>query len=136
MTRHPCHPLTKQDTLHRLYILYHTLLLSSRSGYAFDIASEIKNAQAEIQQIQTQLEAFDNSSTTTSVYSQKHAVQADSLGTQLATARMLDSLPFQNMSKPSPFLFVGVLSVAGNAGELKLSNVVCKNVLSMHVASA
>ena len=96
-------------------------LCPSRSGFAQDIAAQTKQAEAEVQRIQIQLELFDNNSAVTSAYSQKHAVQVNSLGAQLTTSRMLDSLPSQNMSKPTPFLFVGVLSVAANAGKAAMS---------------
>lgn len=116
-----------------------TISFLGRSGFVPSIKEETKALQADIDRMQTQLELFDRSSVPTSAYSQKHAIGMDSLGSQLATARMLDSLPSQNMSKPSPFLFVGVLSVADNSGRSSINehfSEMCWRSISCYLAPA
>lgn len=87
-----------------------------RVGFAYDIEMESQKIQADIDQMQRQLELFDNSSTVTSAYTQMHAVEADGLASLSARTDRNADISAQAESELQPFLFVGVLSVAGNAG--------------------
>lgn len=109
--------LMQNGTLQKCVQMYnlHSILLC-RSGFAYDIELETQQVQAEIHGLHRQLDLFGNSSAFTSAYTQKHAVEASSSNAQRTTSGVHDSEPKQDSSKLQPFLFVGVLSVAGNAG--------------------
>ncbi|KAL0018949.1 hypothetical protein WJX77_003320 [Trebouxia sp. C0004] len=86
-----------------------------RVGFAHDIDMEMHQVQADIDRMQTQLELFVNSSAVGSEYSQLHAIEAGHLASPRTTHTHHITAP-QNQLALQPFLFVGVLSVAGNAG--------------------
>lgn len=81
-----------------------------RFGFAHDVEVETQKVKADIHRMQQQLQLFDNHTDVTSAHVQKHAVDPNS-----------PVHPVQDGSVPAPalltpFLFVGVLSVAKNAG--------------------
>jgi len=87
-----------------------------RVGFAHDIDMEMQQIQADIDCMQTQLELFVNSSAVSSAYSQLHAIEAGHLASS-RTTNTHHSTALQTQLELQPFLFVGVLSVAGNAGD-------------------
>ena len=84
--------------------------LVCRLDFVYDIKVETQTIQADIARMQQQLQMFDNHTNVPSAYAQKHAVDPN-----------YPAYPTQNNIVPAPatlrpFLFVGVLSVAINAG--------------------
>lgn len=84
--------------------------LVCRVAFAVDIEQETQRVQADIGRMQQQLQLFDNHTDVPSAYAQKHAIEPNS-----------PARPIQDGVTPAPatlrpFLFVGVLSVARNAG--------------------
>ena len=84
--------------------------LVCRLDFAYDIEMETRTIQAHIERMQQQLQMFDNHTNVPSAYAQKHAVDPNN-----------PAQPIQDGAVPAPatlrpFLFVGVLSVARNAG--------------------
>ena len=80
-------------------------MTACRFGFAYDIEDQIDQVQADIDCMQRQLQLFDKNELAASMHAEKHAVEA--------------TQPQGNVPRPAlstPFLFVGVLSVAGNAG--------------------
>ncbi len=87
-----------------------------RVGFAHDIDMEMQQIQADIDRMQTQLELFANSSAVSSAHSQ---LQTSDVG-QLVSPRTINThhtTAPQSQLELQPFLFIGVLSVAGNAGD-------------------
>ncbi len=105
-----------------------------RVNFAHDIEMEKLKLQTDIDRMQRQLEVFDNNTAVTSSYSQKHAVETDSFAGQVTT-RVQDSTPDRAPSLPRPFLFVGVLSVAANAGTTSHDTCMASAHQQLHLAS-
>ena len=107
-------PIRKGDPLHyqltTLAAAQCNCYLVCRLGFAYDTEVEIHRVQADIRRMQQQLQMFDNHTIVPSAYAQKHAIDPNS-----------PAHPIQDIVVPAPatlkpFLFVGVLSVARNAG--------------------
>ena len=93
-----------------LYMLSYPRHLVCRVAFAVDIDLETQRVQADIGRMQQQLQLFDNHTDVPSAYALKHAIDPES-----------PTRPIQDGVTPAPatlrpFLFVGVLSVARNAG--------------------
>lgn len=87
-----------------------------RVGFAHDIDIEMQQIQADIDRMQTQLGLFANSSAVSSAHSQLHTSNAG----RLVSPRPINTHHITAPQSPIElqlFLFIGVLSVAGNAGE-------------------
>ena len=108
----------------------HVKLSWCRVGFAYDIEMEAQKIRADIDRMQRQLELFDNSSTVTSAYTQMHAIEADGFASMLANTDRSAGMSAQTESELQPFLFVGVLSVAGNAGRANAA--ACIILMSKH----
>ena len=87
-----------------------------RVGFAHDIDMEMQQIQADIDRMQTQLELFVNSSAVSSAYSQLHTSEAGHLVSPRTINTHHVTAP-ESQLELQPFLFIGVLSVAGNAGD-------------------
>ena len=87
-----------------------------RVGFAHDIDMEMQQIQADIDRMQTQLELFANSSAISSSYSELHTSEAGHLVSPMTINTHHITAP-QSQLELQPFLFIGVLSVAGNAGD-------------------
>ncbi len=77
---------------------------------------EMQQIQADIDRMQTQLELFANSSAVSSAHSQLHTSDAGHLVSPRTINTHHITAP-QSQLELQPFLFIGVLSVAGNAGD-------------------
>ena len=113
-----CHRKTSQLTLSPTN-------LACRFGFAYDIEIETQKIQADIHRMQQQLQLFDYHTDATSAHVQKHAVDPNSPA---------QAVQVQDGSVPAPalltpFLFVGVLSVAGNAGIPNNMPFTCHNIV-------
>ena len=86
-----------------------------RVGFAHDIDMEMQQIHADIDRMQTQLELFANSSAISSSYSELHTSEAGHLVSPMTINTHHITAP-QSQLELQLFLFIGVLSVAGNAG--------------------
>lgn len=93
-----------------LYLLSYPSQLVCRVAFAVDIELESQRVQADIGRMQQQLQLFDNHTDVPSAYAQKHAIDPNS------PARLTQDGITPAPAPLRPFLFVGVLSVARNAG--------------------
>lgn len=84
--------------------------LVCRLGFAYDIETETQRVQADIRQMQQQLQMFDNHTNVPSANAQKDAIDSNS------PLRPITDGLVQAPATLRPFLFVGVLSVARNTG--------------------
>lgn len=87
-----------------------------RVGFAHDLDMEMQQIQSEIDRMQSQLELFVNSSAVSSAYSRLHTSEAGHLVSPRTVNTHHIPAP-ESRLELQPFLFIGVLSVAGNAGD-------------------
>ncbi len=76
----------------------------------------MQQIQSDIDRMQTQLALFANSSAVSSAHSQLHTSDAGHLVSPTTMNTHHTTAP-QSQLELQPFLFIGVLSVAGNAGD-------------------